>query len=81
MLALGVAVFGLLAGIALTIVIIVLLWNISPIAALLALASLYALAAGYLYRQLTLLRRVWRTIPATLDQLRKDRECFEKCLL
>lgn len=81
MLALGVAVLGLLAGIALTIMIVVLLWNLSPIAALLVLTGLYALAAGYLYRQLTLLRRDWRIIPATLDQLRKDRECLEKCLL
>ncbi len=79
-LALGAAVFGLLAGITLTAAIAVLLWVYSPMAALLSLTALYGLASAYLYRRLTGLLRNWRTLTATLDQLRKDRECLEKIL-
>ena len=79
-LALGVAAFGLLAGVALTGVIVVLLWGLSPVAALLLLASLYGAAAVALYRRLMLLLRDWQNLPATLDQLRKDRACLEKNL-
>jgi uncharacterized membrane protein YqjE len=79
-LALGAAVFGLLAGMTLTAAIVVFLWKYSPAAALLILTALYGFAAVYLYRQLSGLLDNWRTLPATLDQLRKDRECLEKIL-
>jgi uncharacterized membrane protein YqjE len=78
LLALGVAVFGFLAGVALTLVIVVWLWARSPIAALLVLASLYAAIALLLYQRLAVLRRDWQTLPATLDQLKKDRACLGK---
>ena len=77
-LALGAAAFGLLAGIALTIVIAVVLWERSPVIALLVLAALYLIAAACFYTQLLRLRRNWQTLPGTLDQLKKDRECLEK---
>ena len=80
LLALGVAAFGLLAGGALTGAIVVLLWEPSPLAALLVLTSLYGLTAVYFYRRLTRLLREWQNLPATLDQLRKDRTCLEKHL-
>jgi uncharacterized membrane protein YqjE len=80
LLALGVAVFGLLAGAALTGAIVLLLWELSPVMALLALATLYGAAAVCLYRRLTLLLRNWENLPATLEQLRKDRACLEKHL-
>ena len=80
MLALGVAAFGLLAGVALTGAIVVLLWELSPVAALLVLTGLYGATAVWLYRRLTLLLRDWQNLPATLDQLRKDRACLEKSL-
>ena len=80
LLALGVAAFGLLAGIALTAAIVVLLWAYSPVAVLLALTGLYGAAAVCLYRRLAGLLRDWQTLPATLDQLRKDRACLEKKL-
>ena len=80
LLALGVAVFGFLAGVALTVVIVVWLWARSPVAALLLLASLYGATAVCLYRRLTLLLRDWQNLPATLDQLRKDRACLERKL-
>ena len=76
----GVAAFGFLAGVALTIVLVVLLWDLSPIWALVALTSLYSATAVFLYRRLMVLKRDWKTLPASLDQIRKDRECLEKNL-
>ena len=80
LLALGVAAFGLLGGITLTGAVVVLLWDFSPLAIFLALTALYCAAAFFLYRRLTLMLRDWKNLPATLDQLRKDRECLEKSL-
>ena len=80
LLALGVATFGLLAGVALTGTLVVLLWELSRVAALLVLTSLYGAAAVCLYRRLTRLLRDWQNLPATLDQLRKDRACLENIL-
>jgi uncharacterized membrane protein YqjE len=80
LLALGVAVFGFLAGVALTVAIVVLLWKTSPVAVLLVLTSLYAAIAVYLHRRFTVLQRDWKTFPATLGQFRKDRACLETIL-
>ena len=81
LLALGVAVFGLLAGLALTAAIAVWLWSWSPLAVLLMLTALYAGAGIYLYRQLIQVMRNWQTLSSSLDQLRKDRACLEKILV
>jgi uncharacterized membrane protein YqjE len=78
LLALGVAAFGLLAGLTLTAAIVVLLWAWSQVAVLLILTGLYGAAGICLYRRLTGLLRDWQTLSASLDQLRKDRECLEK---
>jgi uncharacterized membrane protein YqjE len=78
LLALGVAAFSLLAGVALTGAIAVLFWGFSPVAVLLTLTGIYGAAAVFLYRRLTVLLRDWKNLPATLDQLRKDRACLEK---
>jgi len=80
LLALGAAVFGFLAGAALTVALVVMLWSLSPILVLLALALLYSATAIFLYRHFAALQRSWETLPATLDQLRKDRACFENYL-
>ena len=80
LLALGGAAFALLAGVALTGAIVVLLWELSRVAALLVLTGLYGVTAVCLYRRLTLLLRDWQSLPATLDQLGKDRACLEKNL-
>jgi uncharacterized membrane protein YqjE len=80
LLALGVAVFGLLASLTLTAALVVLLWPWSPVAVLLILTGLYGAAGIYLYRRLTGLLRDWRTLSASLEQLRKDRACLEKIL-
>jgi uncharacterized membrane protein YqjE len=80
LLALGVAAFGLLAGVALTAAIVVWLWAWSPAAILLTLAILYGATGVCLHRHLNVLLRDWQNLPATLDQLRKDRACLEKTL-
>ena len=80
LLALGVAVFGFLAGAALTVALVVMLWSLSPIAVLLALAVVYSATAVFLYRHFRALQRSWEALPATLDQLRKDRACLENYL-
>jgi uncharacterized membrane protein YqjE len=80
LLALSVGTFGLLAGLTLTGAIVVLVWELSRLAALLALTGLYGAAAVCLYRRLRRLLRDWQNLPATLDQLRKDRACLEKHL-
>ena len=79
LLALGAAAFGLLAAITLTAAIVVLLWA-WPVAVLLTLAVLYGAAGACLYWRLAALLRDWQTLPASLDQLRKDRACLEKIL-
>ena len=80
LLALGVATFGLLAGIALTAAVVVLFWAWPPVAVLLILTGIYAAAGIFLYQRLTGLLRDWQTLSATLDQLRKDRVCLENLL-
>jgi len=78
LLALGVAAFGLLAGLTFTAAIAVWLWAYSPVAVLITLTGLYAAAGVYLYQRLTALLRNWQTLPASLDQIRKDRACLER---
>jgi len=80
LLALGVAVFGLLAGLTLTAAIVVWLWSWSPLAVLLALTGVYFAAGIFLYQRLTGVMRNWQTLSASLDQLRKDRVCLEEIL-
>ena len=80
LLGLGVAVFALLAGVALSAVIVVWLWAWSPVAPLLILTGLYGAVGFCLYRRLIGLLRDWQTLSASLDQLRKDRACLEKIL-
>jgi uncharacterized membrane protein YqjE len=80
-LALGIATFGLLAGLTLTAAIVYSLWMYSPLAVLLILTGLYGAAGlGLCWRLRTLLRD-WQTLSASLDQLRKDRAAFDKILL
>jgi uncharacterized membrane protein YqjE len=80
-LALGVATFGLLAGLTLTAAIVCCLWMYSPLAVLLSLTGLYAAAGLGLCWRLKVWLRDWQTLSASLDQLRKDRAALEKILL
>ncbi len=79
-LTLGMATFGILAGFALTALIVVALWEHSPIIALVVVSGLYLIIAGVLYAKLKQLRRDWQTLPHTLSELQKDRECLAKTL-
>ena len=80
LLALGTAAFALLTGISLTAAVVIGLWAWSPVAVLLILAGAYGMAGGWLYRRLAGLLSEWETLPATIDQLRKDRACLEGAL-
>jgi uncharacterized membrane protein YqjE len=81
LLGLGVAVFGLLAGLTLTATLVVWLWASSPLALLLTLTALYGAVGVGLYWRLTRLLLNWQTLPASLDQIRKDRADLEKILV
>lgn len=80
LLALGVAAFGLLAGITLTAALALWLWTWSPLGVLAILTVIYTAAGFFLYQRLNGLLRNWQTLSASLDQLRKDRECLEQQL-
>ena len=79
-LAMAVAVFGLLAGVVLTMIVVVVFWNDSPAVALLVLGAVYLIAALFFFARLRRLQKNWQTLPVTLEQLRKNRECLEKQL-
>lgn len=79
-LAMVAAVCVLLAGIVLTVLVARIFWGNHPIAALLTLMALYLTVAVIFYFRLTKLQRDWQTLPATVEQLRKDRECLGKNL-
>ena len=80
LLALGAAVFGLLACIALTVMVILLLWERGHLIALGVLVLLYGGVGTFLYIRLGHLLRDWKTLPATFEQFRKDRACIEHAL-
>ena len=81
LLALGAAALGLMAVIALTGALVVLLWPHHPAGVLFILALSYGGGAALLYRKLSGLLRDWSSFSATLDQLRKDRALLEKDVL
>ena len=78
--ALGVAVFGMLAGITFTMILVVLFWARSPATVLVVLTGCYAAAAMGLWLRLNGILRDWKTLAASLDQLRKDRISLEEML-
>ena len=79
-LAVGVAVCGFFALLALNAAIVVALWPYSPVLVLIVLVTLYAAGAVGLCLRLSRLRQDWKMFPGTLDQLRKDRACLEENL-
>jgi uncharacterized membrane protein YqjE len=80
MLVFGLATLSLLAGMAMSAALVVLFWQNSPVVTLLILLALYAGGAICLYARLHRLRQEWETLPATREQLRKDRECMDQLL-
>lgn len=80
LLALGVATFGLLAGLSFNAALVVLFWAQSPLAVLLVMTLLYAAAGTYLGRRLARRLREWHSLSGSLEQLRKDRKCLDNIL-
>jgi uncharacterized membrane protein YqjE len=78
--ALGVAAFGLLAGVALTISVLLLFWNWSPLLAMASLTIIYAAIALCFLMRLTRLRREWEAFSGSLSQLREDCSCLAEIL-
>jgi uncharacterized membrane protein YqjE len=72
--------FALLAGVALTLLIVFIFWEHNPIVATAILTVIYGSCATAFYVKLARLWRDWKTLPATLEQLKKDRECLENQL-
>ena len=72
------AVFGLLAGFSITILLTIAFWKYSPLLALSVLTLIYGGAVAVFCTKLMRLQKDWATLPATIDQLKKDRDCLEK---
>ena len=80
LLGLGITAFGMLAALALTAALVIGLWAWSPVAVLMTLTGLYGAAGIWLGRRLSARLRDWQTLSASLDQLRKDRDCLGELL-
>jgi len=80
LLAVGLVVFGLLATMTLTAVVVVSWWDFSPVGVLAALTVLYGAAGFGLYRQLVRLIRKAQPLSALIDQIQKDRDSMEQTL-
>jgi uncharacterized membrane protein YqjE len=79
-LSLATAVFGLLTGIALTVVVLLLFWNAHPLLAMSALTAIYGGMAVFFGFRLVRLKREWKAFSASLSQLRKDFSCLAETL-
>lgn len=80
LLALGASVFGLLASMAFTALLVFWLWSVSPAGALLGATTVYATASVCLYRLFQKEQQNWQSLQGTLEQLKKDRACLENAL-
>jgi uncharacterized membrane protein YqjE len=80
LLGLGAAALGLLAGVAFTLVVLLLFWNQSPLLAMVVLTAIYGAATIYLMMRLARLRRDWNAFSDTVSQLRKDISCLAQAL-
>ena len=79
-LGLGVFAFGLLAGIALTIVIVLAFWDVHPVCAASVLTAVYGGMALFLNSRLTRMRRDWVSFSGSVSQLQKDVTCLSEIL-
>lgn len=80
LLVLGVATFGLLAGVAFTVGLVAWLWPHSPTLAVVVPLALHAGAAFGCARGLRRLIQDWESFPATFAQLHQDRAALEQWL-
>lgn len=75
LLVLGVAVFGLLAGISLTAALVFVFGEFPPANILLSVTGLYVVIALLIYWRLAKLLQNWQILSASINQIRKDRIC------
>lgn len=80
LLAVGVGVLSILAGVALTLGLALVLWDHSPLLALGAMTLLYAMGAVVLMLRLQAIWRGWAVLPATLEEIRKDLAALDRRL-
>jgi uncharacterized membrane protein YqjE len=80
LLALGIMAFALLAGVAFTVVVLLVFWDRAPVLAMSVLALSYATIAMLLGLRLAQLRRDWQAFSASLAQIRKDCSCLAEIL-
>ncbi|MGE3309397.1 MAG: phage holin family protein [Limisphaerales bacterium] len=80
LLALGVVAFGFVAAVAATLGLAALLWSYSPVLAMVIPPAIHAALGAWLAWRLRTLVREWRTCPATIQQLKEDRECLNAWL-
>lgn len=75
LLVLCVSVFGLLAGISLTLALVIVFDEFPPANILLSLTGFYVVLALCLYWRLARLLQNWQILSASINQIRKDRIC------
>lgn len=78
LLALAVAGFSMIALLAGSAALVVLFWASSALTVLLGLMAVYGAVGVVLFLHLNRRLRAWQALSATLDQLRKDRQCLDQ---
>ena len=72
------ALLGFMALLTVTVTLVVVFWDSARVQVLVGLSACYSLATiGILWRLKVLLRN-WSSFSATLEELKKDRACFEE---
>lgn len=72
LLLMAVMTFALLTGLAFTVLMVALFWRDHPQTGALVLTLFYGGCSGFLYYRFQKLMHAWRTLPETLEQLRRD---------
>lgn len=78
LLALAVAGFAMTALLAGSAALVVLFWTSSALTVLLGLMAVYGAVGVVLFLHLNRRLRAWQALSATLEQLRKDRQCLDR---
>jgi uncharacterized membrane protein YqjE len=71
-------VLGFMALLMVTVTLVVVFWDSARVQVLVALSACYTLGAIGVVWRLKVLLRNWSSFSATLDELKKDRACFEE---
>jgi uncharacterized membrane protein YqjE len=71
-------IVGFLALLLVSVTLIVAFWDTARLAVLISLSAVYSLAALAIYWRLKALFDNWPAFRASLDELKKDRECLDK---